>query len=110
MAVDPILPRRPNGMFARIKLVGGPFDGEDAGWLPPDCGGPVQIVWAGWMPWGLDAWLYEWHGETTKKLGYTEFLLFRATGRRLAAAEIPPLIADSADLWAAAAVLMQEIQ
>lgn len=100
-------PHTPANNFARIRLVGGPFDGEDAGWVPPDFAAPVQIVWAGWMPWGLDAWLYEWHGETTKEWGRTDALICRATGRRLSADEIPPVMADLADTWAAATFLIE---
>lgn len=86
--------------MARILLTGGPFDGEQAFFVPPDIGTPAQIVWSGWFPWGFDAWLYEWLGETTMDRGRTGALIYRPTGRHLAAAEIPPLIAEDTELWA----------
>ena len=100
-------PHTPASNWARIRLVGGPFDGQDAGFVPPDVLSPVQVVWSGWMPWGLDAWLYEWHGEVTTDRGRANALVFRATGRRLGADEIPPLIAEQAEVWADGADLIQ---
>lgn len=94
---------------ARIRLVGGPFDGEDIASVPPDTGAPAQIVWSGWSPQGFTAWLYEWHGEVTQTGGYTDALIFRATGRRLTADEIPPLIADDTEVWADAADLLRRL-
>lgn len=102
-------PHTPSSDLARLMLVDGPFDGEQAGFAPPDQTVPVQIIWAGWMPWGLDAWLYEWHGEGTIDRGRTDALLFRFTGRRLAADEIPPAVGDAADLVSEGAELIQRI-
>lgn len=93
-------PHTPSSFLARLLLVGGPFDGEAAAFAPPDTATPVQIVWGGWMPWGFDAWLYEWHGETRTDQGRTDALVFRPTGRRLAPEEMPPTIVEDAELWA----------
>lgn len=89
----------PHHGMARIVLTGGPFDGEEAARVPPDTHAPAQVVWSGWFPWGFDAWLYEWRGETTTG-AFVNALIYRPTGRRLHAEEIPPLIADGVDLWA----------
>ena len=102
-------PHTPASNWARIRLHGGPFDGQEAGFVPPDSGAPVQVVWAGWAPWGLDAWLYEWHGEVTMDRGRADSLVYRATGRRVAADEIPPVIAESAEMWADGADLLQQV-
>lgn len=96
-------PHTPSSRLARLMLTGGPFDGHPAGFVPADLAPPVQIVWAGWMPWGFDAWLYEWRGEGRFDRGRTDALVFHATGRRLAADEIPPLIAETA-AWLADSV------
>jgi len=87
---------------ARILLVGGPFDGQEVASVPPDLAAPAQIVWADWHRDGFTAWLYEWHGEVRTEGGYTTALIYRPTGRRLAADEIPPLIAEDVEVWAAA--------
>jgi hypothetical protein len=92
--------------FAHLVLTGGPFDGETAALLLPDLTAPAQIVWSGWMPWGFDAWLYEWHGERTLDQGRTDTLVYRLTGRRLAADEIPYAIGEAAETWADAADLL----
>jgi len=94
--------------MARIMLIGGPFDGEDAALAPPDLGVPAQIVWGGWFLWGFDAWLYEWHGETIKGAGFTDALVYRPTGRHLTPEEIPPLIAEDVELWAGAPAVWAE--
>lgn len=99
-------PHTPASYCARLVLVGGPFDGEKVAFAPPDLSVPAQIVWSGWFPWGFDAWLYEWHGETTMDRGRTDALVYRPTGRRLAVDEIPPLIAEDAELWAAGASMI----
>jgi hypothetical protein len=99
-------PHTPASNCARLVLTGGPFDGEEAAFAAPDLTVPVQIVWSGWMPWGFDAWLYEWHGETTKERGRTDALVYRATGRRLDSGEIPPVIADDVEVWADSAVMI----
>jgi hypothetical protein len=99
-------PRTPASYCARIVLAGGPFDGEEAAFLPPDLAAPAQIVWGGWFPWGFSAYLYEWHGEKTTDRGRTDALVYRPTGRRLAAAEIPPLIAEHAEVWATGAAMI----
>lgn len=91
---------------ARITLIGGPFDGHEAAQVPPDHGAPAQIVWSGWFPWGFDAWLYEWHGETTTTGAFVEALIYRPTGRHLAATEIPYAIREAADLWSNGAALI----
>jgi hypothetical protein len=101
-------PHTPSSICARLRLHGGPFDGEEVAFLPPDLATPAQIVWSGWFPWGFDAWLYEWHGETAMDRGRTDALIYRATGRRLAAEEIPPLIADDTELWADTAATWAE--
>lgn len=101
-------PHTPASYCARVVLAGGPFDSEEPFFLPPDVSAPVQIVWSGWFPWGFDAWLYEWHGETTMDRGRTEALIYRATGRRLNADEVPPLIAEDTDLWADTAARVAE--
>jgi hypothetical protein len=102
-------PHTPASNCARLVLTGGPFDGEEAAFLPPDLAAPAQIVWSGWSPQGFTAWLYEWHGETTMDRGRTDALVYRPTGRRLAVEEIPPQIADDADTWADAFDLVQRI-
>jgi len=102
-------PHTPSSNLARILLTGGPADGEQAGFVPPDTSPPIQVVWSTWMPWGFDACLYEWHGDTTFDHGRTDALIFRFTGRRIAAAEIPPAIADAADLWADGVDLIQRL-
>ncbi len=99
-------PHTPASNLARMLLVGGPFDGEAAAFVPPDTAAPAQIVWSGWMPWGFDAWLYEWHGEKTMDRGRTDALVYRMTGRRLTADEIPPLMAEDAETWADGADLL----
>ena len=99
-------PHTPASYCARIVLTGGPFDGEEVAFAPPDLAVPVQIVWSGWFPWGFDAWLYEWHGETTVDRGRTDALIFRPTGRRLDPDEIPPLIAEDVEVWADGAAMI----
>ena len=93
-------PHTPSSRLARLLLVGGPFDGEEAAFAPADTQVPAQIVWSGWLPWGFDAWKYEWHGETRTDLGRTDALVYRFTGKRLPADLVPPVIAEAADLWA----------
>jgi hypothetical protein len=102
-------PHTPASNWARILLVGGPFDGEQAGFVRPDSGAPVQVVWSGWAPWGFDAWLYEWRGETSTDRGRTESLVFRPTGRRVGPEDIPPVIAEAVELWADGAALLQDV-
>jgi len=99
----------PASNWARLRLVGGPFDGEDAGFLPPDIAAPGQIVWSTWTPWGFDAWLYEWHGEEKIDHGRTQLLVYRPTGRRLAVDEIPPVLGADSQLWADGAMLLQRV-
>lgn len=96
-------PHTPASYCARLVLHGGPFDGEEVAFLPPDLAAPAQIVWSGWLLGGFSAWVYEWHGGATKDRGRTDALVYRATGRRLAAEEIPPLIGEDVELWAGAA-------
>ena len=93
-------------VLSRLLLVGGPFDGHEAAGLPPDTGAPVQIVWSGWTPQGFDAWLYEWHGETTTSGAFVEALIYRPTGRRLTADEIPPVMAELAEIWVDGALML----
>lgn len=95
-------------IIARALLVGGPFDGETADFVPPDLAAPAQIVWSGWFPWGFGAYLYEWRGERTLVGGRADTLVYRPTGRRLASTEIPPLIAETADVWAGSTALIAE--
>jgi len=82
-----------------LLLVGGPFDDHFAAGLPPDTAAPVQIVWSGWTACGFDAWLYEWHGETTTTGAFVEALIYRPTGRRLNPDEIPTVMAEAAETW-----------
>jgi len=96
-------------MNARLRLYGGPFAGEEVALLPPDRAAPVQIVWSGWSREGFTAWLYEWHGQVTVHHGRTDVLVYLCTGRRLAPDEIPPLIAETADMWADGAELIARL-
>jgi hypothetical protein len=100
----PVLP--PFIRVARVLMVGGPFDGQEAIRVPPDINAPAQLVWSGWFPWGFDAWLYEWHGEVTKVMGYTDALIFRPTGRHLGPEEIPPVVAEAGELWASSTAMI----
>ena len=102
-------PHTPASYLARAVLDGGPFHGEHAAFIPPDTSAPVQIVWSGWLPWGFDAYLDEWHGEVTWDRGRTDSLIFRCTGRHLTVAQIPPLLAEDAELWADGAVMLEEV-
>lgn len=93
-------PHTPASHFARIVLADGPGDGEQPAFVPPDTTAPVQIAWTVWLPGeGFTAFLYEWRGERTMDRGRTDALVYRCA-RRLAADEIPPVIADDAELWA----------
>ena len=99
-------PHTPASNLARLILRGGPFDGEAGVFVPPDTPAPVQLVWAGWLPGvGFQAWLYEWKGETVIDQGRTDALVYRPSGRRVPADEIPPVVADAAYQWADAANL-----
>lgn len=102
-------PHTPASNMARILLTGGPFNGEEAGFVPPDTAAPVQVVWGGWMPWGFDAWLYEWRGDRTMDRGRTDALLFRPSGRRLSPDEIPPIMAEYAEVWADGADMIARV-
>jgi len=104
-------PHTPSSNLARLLLCDGePADGGvEAGFVPPDTAAPLQIVWTFWRPWGFDARLYEWQGETTFERGRTDALIYRPTGRRLTADEIPPAVAEAADLWADGAELIQRL-
>jgi hypothetical protein len=106
-------PHTPASNCARLVLAGGPFDGEEVAFLPPDLAAPVQIVWSGWFPWGFSAYLYEWHGETTMDRGRTDALIYRPPitqaadlrvhrGRRVDPDEIPPQVAEDVEVWAGA--------
>lgn len=95
--------------MTRLVLTGGPFDGVEIAQLPPDTAAPVQVVWSGWSPQGFTAWLYEWHGEEMSVGGYTAALIYRPTGRRIPADMIPPVIADAADDWSNAALLISQV-
>lgn len=101
-------PHTPSSNWARLRLVGGPFDGEEVAFVPPDIAAPVQIVWSAWLSGGFVAYLYEWHGETTMDRGRTDALVYRPTGRTLPPGEIPPLISDDAELWANASAVWAE--
>lgn len=94
---------------AQILLVGGPFGGQRIASVPPDLPAPAQVVWSGWSPAGFTALLYEWTGEVRKEDGVTADLVYHCTGRVLTAAEIPPLIADDAEVWADGASLIVRI-
>lgn len=110
-------PHTPTSAAARIILGGGPFDGEEVAFLPPDTAVPAQIVWAGWFPWGFSAYLYEWHGEMRPDPGRSSALVFRPPieqaddlrvyrGRQVGPDEIPPAMADLAEMWADGADLL----
>lgn len=99
-------PHTPASDCARLVLAGGPFDGEEIAFLPPGLSAPAQIAWSGWLLGGFTSWLYEWHGERTMDRGRTDALVYRPTGRRLDADEIPPLIAEDADVWADSAAMI----
>lgn len=94
-------PHTPASNCARVLLVGGPFDGEVVDYWPPDRAVPAQIVWSGWIG-GFTACLYQWHGEKILDRGRVDALIYRPTGRRLAAEEIPPAVAEDVELYAEA--------
>lgn len=93
---------------AQILLVGGPFDGQQIASVPPDLAAPAQIVWSDWHRDGFTAWLYEWNGEVRMENGTTAALVYRPTGRRIIADEVPPLIAEDVEVWASGAALIVE--
>lgn len=110
-------PHTPADRWARLVLWGGPFDGEQVAFLPPDHAAPAQVVWSGWFPWGFSAYLYEWRGETVPDRGRVDALIYRppirqaedlrvVRGRRVPAGEIPPLIAEDAEMWADGAAMI----
>jgi len=99
-------PHTPASHLARIQLVGGPGDGVHPAFVPPDTAAPVQVAWTVWLPGeGFAAFLYEWRGERTVDRGRTDALIYRCA-RRLAADEIPPLLAADAELWADGAAMI----
>lgn len=86
--------------MANLVLRDGPFDGELVGIVEPDQVPPAQVVWSGWSPQGFTAWLYEWRGERTMTLlGSTYALIYRPTGRQLAADDIPPAVGEAVEMW-----------
>lgn len=88
--------------MARLLLAGGPFDGVEAALLLPDQSPPAQVAWCGWFPWGFASLAYQWHGERTMDQGRTGALIYRPE-RWLTAAEIPPVMAEMAEMaetWA----------
>jgi hypothetical protein len=91
--------------MSSLLLADGPFDGQRVAWLPPNIAAPAQIVWAGWLPWGIAAYVYEWHGERAT-VAWRDALVYRFTGRRIAADDMPPLIAEDAELWANGAAMI----
>lgn len=94
-------PHTPNSRLARIVLADGPADGDEVGFLPADTAAPAQIVWSGWLTHvGFTAYVYEWHGERVMDRGRTDAVVYRCTGRRLPPDAIPPLIAETAEVWA----------
>lgn len=110
-------PHTPVDTFARLVLTGGPFDGQEVAFLPPDLPAPAQIVWSGWFPWGFSSYMYEWHGETTMDHGRTDALVYRPPisqnehlrvyrGRRVRPEEIPPLIEEDTEVWADGAAMI----
>jgi hypothetical protein len=102
-------PHTPDSAMARVMLADGPADGEQIGFLPPDTTAPAQIVWSGWFPGhGFTAYIYQWYGEATKDRGRTDALVYRCTGRRIPPDDIPPVISEAADLWAAAPAVWAE--
>lgn len=98
-------PHTPSSTWARLLLTGGPFDGEEAGFVPPDVVAPVQVAWTGFFPWGFAAYLYEWHGETRMDRGRTDALVFHPA-RRLTAEEVPYAVAESGEVWASGATMI----
>jgi len=103
-------PHTPSDDWARIILGDGPFAGEQVGFLPPDTTPPVQIAWAAWFPGGFVAYLYAWNGrERVMERGRTSGLIYRCTGRRLTADEIPPLISEDAEVWATGAATIVSV-
>lgn len=103
-------PHTPSSNLARMVLRGGPFHGEAGLFVPPDTIAPAQIVWCGWIERiGFRAWLYQWDGEVEQDRGRTDALVYRATGRHLAPDEIPPLMAELADLWSETSLLAGEL-
>lgn len=101
-------PHTPQDRLARVLLADGPFAGEAAVFVPEDVAAPAQVVWSGWFPWGFAAYLYEWYGEKTMDRGRVDALVFRCTGRRLEAGEIPPLVEQDVELWAGAPAVWAE--
>lgn len=112
-------PHTPASNCARLVLSGGPFNGDQVAFLPPDLAAPAQIVWSGWFPWGFSAYLYEWHGETTMDRGRTDTLVYRPPitqddnlrvyrGRRIAPEEVPRLIEEDTEMWADSAAMIVE--
>lgn len=100
-------PHAPASNYARLLLIGGPFDGEEAAFAPPDLTVPAQIIWSGWTRQGFTAYVYERTGETAPDEGRTAALIYRATGRRLAPGDIPPLMAQQAEMWADGAEMIR---
>lgn len=112
-------PHTPASNCARLVFAGGPFDGQEVAFLPPDLPAPAQIVWSGWFPWGFTAYLYEWRGETTMDRGRTDTLVYRPPidqgddlrahrGRRVALEEMPPKIEEDTEMWADTAAMIVE--
>lgn len=110
-------PHTPDSRMARIILSGGPFDGDQVGFLPPDTANPAQIVWTGWFPWGFTAYLYEWRGKVQTDRGRTNALIYEvpiqqdeymrvSRGRRITPEEIPPAVGDHAEVWADGAAMI----
>lgn len=102
-------PHTPASNSARLLLDGGPFHGEQVAFLPPDLPAPAQIAWTGWHHGGFTAHLYEWHGDTVMDRGRTDALIYRHTGRVLAAADIPPVLGDDVEVWADGAAMIARV-
>jgi hypothetical protein len=93
-------------VMAEAVLVGGPGGEEIAGFIPADTAAPIQIVWTSWYPQGQAAYLYEWHGETRTVGGVTAALIYHCTGRLFTPDDIPPAIAEMAQVWNDGALLL----
>lgn len=100
-------PHTPVDTWAKLLLVGGPFDGDVAGFLPPHIGAPLEVAWTGWMPWGFQCYRYvHKQGDVQLCHGRTRGLYYRFDPTPIAARDIPPIVAHEADVYADAADLL----
>lgn len=100
-----VWPHTPTSNWARMVLREGPFHGEQAGWLPPDVQPPLELAWTGWFPWGFACYRYVLHqGEVLLDAGRVTGLIYRF--RPGLVREVPPVVAQDADLYADAAEML----